>query len=222
MSQSTTTATPTAADQPGIGGLGAPAPDAFLDVRDLRVHFPTDDGVVKSVDGLSFDAGTRQDARHRRRVGLRQERDQPVDHGPAQARHARRSSGAIWLDGTELVRHSEDTVRKLRGKTMAMIFQDPLSAMHPFYTVGPPDRRGVPAAQRRQQEGGARSARSTCSTGSGSRSPRARRRLPAPVLRRHAAAGDDRDGARRATPTCSSPTSRPPRSTSPCRRRSST
>ena len=33
---------------------GSPAPTAFLEVRDLRVHFPTDDGLVKSVDGLNF------------------------------------------------------------------------------------------------------------------------------------------------------------------------
>jgi peptide/nickel transport system ATP-binding protein len=45
-------------------------------------------------------------------------------------------SGSIRLDGQELVGTDIETVRKLRGKKMAMIFQDPLSAMHPFYTVG--------------------------------------------------------------------------------------
>jgi peptide/nickel transport system ATP-binding protein len=45
-------------------------------------------------------------------------------------------SGEIWLDGQELVSASPATIRSLRGRKMAMIFQDPLSAMHPFYTVG--------------------------------------------------------------------------------------
>ena len=69
----------------------APRTSAFLDVRDLRVHFPTDDGLVKSVDGLSFHARAGQDPRHRRGVRLRQERDQPGDHGPAQAGQRPRS-----------------------------------------------------------------------------------------------------------------------------------
>ncbi|MBX6767384.1 MAG: ABC transporter ATP-binding protein, partial [Actinomadura rubrobrunea] len=47
-----------------------------------------------------------------------------------------RVSGEIWLNGKELVSAPPDEVRKLRGREMAMIFQDPLSAMHPFYTVG--------------------------------------------------------------------------------------
>jgi peptide/nickel transport system ATP-binding protein len=47
-----------------------------------------------------------------------------------------RVSGEIWLDGTELVDASPEAVRKMRGRRMAMIFQDPLSAMHPYYTVG--------------------------------------------------------------------------------------
>jgi peptide/nickel transport system ATP-binding protein len=45
-------------------------------------------------------------------------------------------TGEIWLDGEELVHANAEHVRKLRGKKMAMIFQDPLSAMHPYYTVG--------------------------------------------------------------------------------------
>jgi peptide/nickel transport system ATP-binding protein len=45
-------------------------------------------------------------------------------------------SGEVWLDGQELIAADPDDVRRLRGRKMAMIFQDPLSAMHPFYSVG--------------------------------------------------------------------------------------
>ena len=119
----------------GIGGLGAPAPDAFLSVRDLRVHFPTDDGLVKSVDGLSFDlvrgktlgivgeSGSGKSVTSLSIMGL---------HKPGTVR----MSGSILLDGQELAGALPEEVRKLRGKKMAMIFQDPLSSMHPFYTVG--------------------------------------------------------------------------------------
>jgi peptide/nickel transport system ATP-binding protein len=108
---------------------------AFLEVRDLRVHFPTDDGVVKSVDGLSFklergktlgivgESGSGKSVTSLSIMGLHKE-------GTAQI------SGEIMLNGDNLVAASSEHVRQLRGKNMAMIFQDPLSAMHPFYTVG--------------------------------------------------------------------------------------
>ncbi len=119
----------------GIGGMGAPAPDAFLSVRDLRVHFPTDDGVVKSVDGMSFDlargktlgivgeSGSGKSVTSMSVMGL---------HAPGTVR----TRGSIRLGGQELIGAPGETIRGLRGKRMAMIFQDPLSAMHPFYTVG--------------------------------------------------------------------------------------
>jgi peptide/nickel transport system ATP-binding protein len=115
-------------------GLPDPAP-RFLDVRDLKVHFPTDDGLVKSVDGLSFalDRG--------RTLGIVGESGsgKSVTSLSIMGLHKRgtvRTSGEIWLDGQELVKSSAGQVRALRGQKMAMIFQDPLSAMHPFYTVG--------------------------------------------------------------------------------------
>ncbi|HEV2782518.1 MAG TPA: ABC transporter ATP-binding protein [Actinophytocola sp.] len=108
---------------------------AFLEVRDLRVHFPTDDGVVKSVDGLSFhldrgrtlgivgESGSGKSVTSLSIMGLHKE-------GTA------RISGEILLNGENLVGASAERVRSLRGNDMAMIFQDPLSAMHPYYTVG--------------------------------------------------------------------------------------
>jgi peptide/nickel transport system ATP-binding protein len=107
--------------------------EKFLDLRDLRVHFPTEDGLVKSVDGLSFsldrgrtlgivgESGSGKSVTSLAVLGL---------HNGAQV------SGEIWLDGQELVASTPEQVRTLRGKKMAMIFQDPLSAMHPYYTVG--------------------------------------------------------------------------------------
>ncbi|CAN5380121.1 ABC transporter ATP-binding protein [soil metagenome] len=113
-----------------------PDSSAYLSVRDLRVHFPTGDGLVKSVDGLSFDvergkilgivgeSGSGKSVTSQAILGL---------HKGSQAQ----ITGEIWLDGQELVGASEDKMRTLRGDKMAMIFQDPLSAMHPFYKIGP-------------------------------------------------------------------------------------
>jgi len=117
------------------GGAAQGATSAFLQVQDLRVHFPTDDGLVRSVDGLTFsidrgktlgivgESGSGKSVTSMSVMGL---------HKPDTAQ----ISGRILLDGTDLVGLPRDQVREMRGKRMAMIFQDPLSAMHPYYTVG--------------------------------------------------------------------------------------
>jgi peptide/nickel transport system ATP-binding protein len=112
-----------------------PSTGAMLEVRDLRIHFPTDDGLVKAVDGLSFslergktlgivgESGSGKSVTSLGILGLHQYTNAKI-------------SGSVWLDGEELIRAAPDRVRRLRGSKMAMIFQDPLSALHPYYTVG--------------------------------------------------------------------------------------
>jgi len=109
-------------------------PDAFLSVRDLQVHFPTSDGVVQAVNGLSFDleagqtlgivgeSGSGKSVSSMAIMGL---------HGDSA-----QISGSIELSGTNLLELSREEMRRRRGRDVAMIFQDPLSAMHPYYTVG--------------------------------------------------------------------------------------
>jgi peptide/nickel transport system ATP-binding protein len=111
------------------------ADEPFLELKNLTIHFPTDDGLVKSVDGLSFqlqrgrtlgivgESGSGKSVTSLGILGLHNKRNAKV-------------SGEIWLDGDEIVSSDPDTVRRLRGDKMAMIFQDPLSAMHPLYTIG--------------------------------------------------------------------------------------
>ncbi|MFE0603825.1 ABC transporter ATP-binding protein [Streptomyces sp. NPDC058892] len=118
---------------------GRPA-EAFLDVRDLKVHFPTDDGVVKSVDGLSFQLEKGQTLGIVGESGSGKSVTSLAVMGLHRAGNADRSSvemsGEIWLGGRELLTADPEEVRRLRGRDMAMIFQDPLSALHPYYTIG--------------------------------------------------------------------------------------
>ncbi|HCT79733.1 MAG TPA: peptide ABC transporter ATP-binding protein [Micromonosporaceae bacterium] len=106
---------------------------SFLEVRDLRVHFQTDDGLVRSVDGLSFSL---EQSKTLGIVGESGSGKSVTSLAIMGLLKGARISGEIWLEGQELVKAAPEDVRRLRGKKMAMIFQDPLSAMHPFYTIG--------------------------------------------------------------------------------------
>ncbi|MGW6457296.1 ABC transporter ATP-binding protein [Streptomyces sp. NPDC055078] len=117
---------------------GTPAPTgpgAFLSVRDLRVRFSTEDGIVKAVDGLSFDvergktlgivgeSGSGKSVTNLTILGLHSAKTTSIE-------------GEIYLDGQELVDAPEKEMEKIRGNKAAMIFQDPLTALSPYYTVG--------------------------------------------------------------------------------------
>ena len=114
---------------------GRPGGRDFLEVDDLKVAFRTPDGVVRAVDGVSFgvqrgrtlgvvgESGSGKSAMSLAVLGLQTGKNADV-------------SGRIWLNGEELLAAGPGRVRDLRGAAMAMIFQDPLSSLHPYYTVG--------------------------------------------------------------------------------------
>ena len=107
----------------------------FLQVEDLMVTFPTEDGAVTAVHGLSYsvakgktlgivgESGSGKSVSSMAVMGLHDTKSAQI-------------SGSIRVGGTEVVGLSESRMRALRGNSMAMIFQDALAALHPFYKIG--------------------------------------------------------------------------------------
>ncbi len=111
---------------------GTPA-RALLEVEDLTVRFSTSDGVVRAVRGVSFsldrgktlgivgESGSGKSVTVQAIMGLNQ--------GAGVGGHA-------YFEGEDLLTMSADRLRKVRGHRIAMVFQDPLSSLHPYYRVG--------------------------------------------------------------------------------------
>ena len=107
----------------------------LLDVRDLSVNFRTRDGVVQAVSSLSFalrrgetlgivgESGSGKSVTSLAIMGLLNSTNADV-------------TGEIAFEGTNLLGISADELRKIRGKGIAMVFQDPFACLHPMYRVG--------------------------------------------------------------------------------------
>jgi len=114
-----------------------PSTDAepYLRVEDLSVSFPTRDGVVRAVTGMTYqvalgktlgivgESGSGKSVSSLAVMGLHDMKRTQME-------------GSIRIEDTEVVGLPEDRMRRLRGNAAAMIFQDPLTALHPFYTIG--------------------------------------------------------------------------------------
>ncbi|MBS1862418.1 MAG: ABC transporter ATP-binding protein [Actinobacteria bacterium] len=123
-------ATPeTAPVSPGTGG------GPLLEVDGLRVGFATEDGRVQAVDGVDFqlepgevlaivgESGSGKSVTAQTLIGLTRSPNSHIE-------------GSVKLNGEELTTLSEAQLQKVRGRQIAMIFQDPMTSMNPVYTVG--------------------------------------------------------------------------------------
>jgi glutathione transport system ATP-binding protein len=108
---------------------------SLLEAQDLKVHFDTEDGVVKAVDGTSFavergqtlgivgESGCGKSVANMTILGLTRSSITDI-------------SGRIVFEGRDLAEASQEELRDVRGREIAMIFQDPLTSLHPFYKIG--------------------------------------------------------------------------------------
>ncbi len=110
-------------------------PEPLLEVTDLKVHFPTEDGIVRAVDGVSFslkpgetlgvvgESGSGKSVSFLTVMGLISRKSATIE-------------GQVLFQGQDLLQMDNDDLREIRGAKIAMIFQDPMTSLHPFYKVG--------------------------------------------------------------------------------------
>jgi len=132
----------------------------LLSVRDLRTYFKTDDGIVKAVDGVSFEvragqtlgvvgeSGSGKSVTMMSILDLNPKPGRIALHGGATAgeqmeaflhgtkKHVSVSTGEVLFRDENLLRASKRRLRDLRGSEISMIFQDPMTSLNPVLTVG--------------------------------------------------------------------------------------
>lgn len=110
--------------------------EPLLNIKNLKTRFHTEDGIVKAVNGVTYSMNAGEV------LGV------VGESGCGKSVHALSimrliqippgeiESGEIWFDGRDLLKLEDDEMRQVRGRDIAMVFQDPMSSLNPVYTVG--------------------------------------------------------------------------------------
>ena len=110
--------------------------DSFLSVRDLEVIYTSRKKVVQAVNKVSFDMKKGETLALVGETGAGKTTIAKAILGILPNPPAKILGGEVWLDGEELMKMPENKMLDIRGKKIAMIFQDPMTALNPLMTVG--------------------------------------------------------------------------------------
>ena len=110
--------------------------DPVLSIRDLVVRFDVPDGTVHAVEGVSYDVGSGETVGVVGESGCGKSVTVLAALGLLPCPPGRVVGGEVLLEGRDLLRLSPRELRAVRGKQIAMVFQDPMTSLHPAYTVG--------------------------------------------------------------------------------------
>ena len=110
--------------------------DKLLRIEDLHTHFFTPEGIVRAVDGVSFDITRGQSLGVLGESGCGKSVTalsimRLIPDPPGRIRQ-----GSIFMDGKDLVQANESEMRNIRGNQISMIFQEPMTSLNPVYTIG--------------------------------------------------------------------------------------
>jgi peptide/nickel transport system ATP-binding protein len=109
---------------------------SLLSVRDLRTYFFTADGIVRAVDGVSFDVAAGETLGIVGESGCGKTVTAFSVMRLLPQKSARTVSGAVLFEGQDLLQFDERAMRRIRGNRISMIFQEPMTALNPLLSVG--------------------------------------------------------------------------------------
>ena len=116
--------------------MSAPTTDPLLAIRDLRVHFATDDGMVRAVDGVNIEVGRKETVCVVGESGCGKTVTAMTVLKLIAMPPGRIAGGQILWQGRDLVPLRGDEMRAIRAKEIAIVFQEPMTSLNPVYTVG--------------------------------------------------------------------------------------
>ena len=110
--------------------------ETLLSIRNLKTYFVTEDAVLKAVDDVSFEVKKGETLGVVGESGCGKSVSCMSIIKLVQGGNVKYESGQILFEGRDTLQMSEKELRKIRGKEISVIFQEPMTALNPLYTIG--------------------------------------------------------------------------------------